>query len=650
MLSCIEMKRIRISGSKNQMHGVVNSLYELNLLHLIRFEKKEEKQEFFDLAEPFEEGATYSDYLVKLRAIISQLGLKGKSLNVADFEKACQRFNELRKDFLEKTKKSEELHRQKEKLSEQIANPLLLLELPYNLFEGYRTLHVLKGTISDQKNFFEKELSEKVKQFELFQKPFGKTEKVIALFVMKEESEPALEVLKKFSFKEKELEKDALQLDLKRELEMVSDKLKVAERDTERFKEDNNAFLLGFEKILSTLSEKADAPLSFASSKTAFLINGWVPSKQFKKLQESLEKSTEGKVFVEEIIIEEKEALAHGKEHIHEAGAHAVKEVYGKEAHGKEVHETIHLIEEEPPIALENPKVVKPFEFFLDLYSLPKYYELDPSILMAFTFPLFFGFMLGDIGYGLTTFFLFWLIRKKIKVKEVQALTTVLMIASIASIIFGFVFGEFYGFEIFEKPLIHRVHEINLMILISVIVGLIHLNVGFIIGFFNAMKKHSVFKAFCEKGSWIVVELGAAVIASGMLGINIPFQSIIGGIIVLAGIALLYMGEGVTGLIELPSLLSHTLSYTRLFGIGLASVELALIINKFVGEFMQMGIVGIIAGILILVLGHALNIFLGVLGPFIQSIRLHYVEFFTKFFKGGGVPYAPFGQKNLEVE
>jgi V/A-type H+-transporting ATPase subunit I len=123
-----------------------------------------------------------------------------------------------------------------------------------------------------------------------------------------------------------------------------------------------------------------------------------------------------------------------------------------------------------------------------------------------------------------------------------------------------------------------------------------------------------------------------------------PPLPVVAGMFALGGL-LVIIGEGIPGAIEVLffSLMSNVLSYGRLMAVGLASVSLALVINDMAGQMFAMGLVGIIPGILVLVLGHTINIALGILSPFLHSLRLHYVEFFNKFYKGGGKRYKSFG-------
>jgi len=169
------------------------------------------------------------------------------------------------------------------------------------------------------------------------------------------------------------------------------------------------------------------------------------------------------------------------------------------------------------------------------------------------------------------------------------------------------------------------------------------LNFGFFLGFVNKFKEHGFVHAMLEKGSWFVVEAGIALIALNYLGYA-SVSPYVGGAVFLAGLLMILKGEGIKGVVELPALLSNTLSYTRIMAVGLASASLAIVVNEFAGEFFHMGGIYMFIAVIILVLGHSVNLALGILGPFLHSLRLHYVEFFTKFFEGGGKQYKPFGR------
>ena len=295
-------------------------------------------------------------------------------------------------------------------------------------------------------------------------------------------------------------------------------------------------------------------------------------------------------------------------------------------------------------IQLQNKRLVSPFEFLLNLYSKPKYGEIDPTSIFFLTFPLFFGIILGDIGYGIAVALLAVFVSKKFA--SMVPLTKLIMPAALSSIFFGILFGEIFGFEeLFGYHLPHvisRVHQIEEMLAISVGIGIIHINLGLLLGFINELE-HGLKKAILAKGSWWLLQAGIALIAISALGIA-PIPWIISAAIISLSVVMIYLGESVSGIAEIPALFSNVLSYSRLMAVGLASVGLALVVNGFIEEFAHAGGLMIIPAILIGIFGHGLNIALGILGGFLHSLRLNYVEFFTKFFKGGAIPFEPFGK------
>lgn len=371
-------------------------------------------------------------------------------------------------------------------------------------------------------------------------------------------------------------------------------------KSPDSFIKENSTFLLNYEFTLCQLKEKAEAPLKFGSTEHAFIASGWIPKDKLKIFKSKILDATGNKVEVEALDTEL-----------------------------------------EPPTYLQNVKLTKPFEFLLNLYSLPKGNEIDPTFVMSITFPMFFGFMLGDVGYGIFLLVMSLLIGKKIK--ALQSLAPIAFMASIFSIIFGFVFGEFFGYE-FINPMLNRVHGLYQMLGITIVIGLMHITLGFILGFFNELKKHGLRHAILAKSGWFVLEAGGLMIAYSYLYKVPSFQPLGIGIMVVA-VALLFKGEGSRGLIEIPSLASNMLSYTRLYAIGLASALLAGIINDNASPLIKAGGINLVLAIPILAMGHFINILIGILGIFLQSARLHYVEFFTKFFEGGGKEYKPFGLK-----
>ncbi len=600
MFHAEEMVKVRISGPKNLMKEIIGSLYDLNLLHVNPFKKKE--NDFFNSGNSFDEASEYSKTLVELRSVIDLLKIR-KSKKIKKIENISQANARFVKIFEEVKFLNSELtglRKEREAIKRKLEEPVLNLNVKPFLLKGYSNVKLFKGVCQSD---FEPELKNEVKSYYLM----GNNEETANAFILVvplSEEEKTRKILLSHGFAESEIKFDESKKELESMLASVRKKIRLKRKELRAIKKKHKLFINSFEQALTQLNEKAEAPLQFASSMRSFFVNGWIPAESLQKFENSLSLAAKKRIHIEKF----------------DAG-------------------------EKAPTKLENPKPTNAFELFLDLYSLPKYYELDPTVLFSITFPLFFGFMLGDVGYGLLVFLISYTGLRLLKPgKQLKNLLTILLLSSISTIFFGFVFAEFFGVEFVHNPLINRVHGITQMLLISVLVGVLHINLGFVLKAVNGFAKHGLMGAIEEGISWILLELGVALVILENFGM-ISFGLISGGIISLIALVLMVKGEGFAGIIEIPSAVGHIISYARLFGIGLSSVQLALIINNLAGQHIWNGITGFIIGLIVILLGHAINLWLGVMGSFIQSMRLHYVEFFTKFYKGNGIRYMPFGWK-----
>lgn len=598
-----KMTRVRITGPKHLMKKTIGLLYDAHALHLEDYQK-DSGDGFLKGGIPFETAAIYSEQLVKCGSLLSALGITGAGKELTDLKVASAKLFGIESRYVSISQEISAGREHCKQLEQQIQclEPIHDLGLKPEHLGDYGTLAVFKGTVKKPPGPALKKIA---KDHELFTAPYGQgaNRTAIALFVPLPAKDAAQELLAKHGFEPFASLPSAPLATLRAEHRQARSALSKSESELGNLKSSSAQFLLDCEHTLTKENQKSEAPIRFATSATAFVLYGWVPSSSLSTLGPSLEEKLNGAVCVEEF--EDR------------SGA---------------------------PVALDNPGPVTPFEFFMNLYSLPRYTELDPTFLMFLTFPLFFGFILGDIGYGITTLIVFAAMRRMLKGSGIRRLLSVLMLSSLATIAFGCVFGEFFGVEIVEHPILNRVHDITTVLLVAVAIGAVHINIGILAGFYNVMKQHSLRHAILEKGAWFVLELGAALLAADALGFA-AIGPIPGAALLILSIAMLYKGEGVKGLIEIPALLSNILSYARLFAVGLASVELALIINEFAGSFIAQGGVYIAVAVALLLGGHGLNILLGILGGFLHSLRLHYVEFFTKFFEGGGKRYAPFGSQ-----
>jgi V/A-type H+-transporting ATPase subunit I len=301
------------------------------------------------------------------------------------------------------------------------------------------------------------------------------------------------------------------------------------------------------------------------------------------------------------------------------------------------------------PVWYDNPAWIKPFEFIMGLVALPKYDEFDPSPILAIFFPIFFGLMVGDIGYGLAILAIGLYVRHRVEADTFFGnMARVLIISSIPTIIFGYLFGEFFGNFGENMGWIEPVNLLGIswnrgeaiipMLLLAISIGVIHVFLGLTIGMRNAviMKNR---KHFAEHSGMILAISGIIILLVSAAG-AIPALGIYSGAaLLIIGFCLIIYGAGAFGALEVMGTVGNILSYARLMAIGMASVILAIVANQMAGAF-GIAIIGIIMALLL----HGLNIVLAMFSPSIHSIRLHLVEFFSKFYEGGGVAYKPFAR------
>jgi len=298
------------------------------------------------------------------------------------------------------------------------------------------------------------------------------------------------------------------------------------------------------------------------------------------------------------------------------------------------------------PVCLRNPLPAKPFESLVNLLSLPRYGHIDPTRLMAFFLPLFFGMILGDVGYGFLLLALSLGLLRKYKSGVIRDVLIVLSMGAGWSILFGFLFGEAFG-NLGEHLGMHALwfdrassEHVAGLLGMSLAVGAVHITLGLVLGIWEALRDKSR-GHLLERGG-MLVGLIALFFIVGVLTKTLPGDFMTPAIVgLIIGIVLLGASLGWLGLlmgpIEFIGLIGNILSYLRIAAIGLASVYLAKVANDVAGM-----VGNVIVGVIIAVLIHALNLVLGAFSPTIHSLRLHYVEFFRKFYEGGGRPYEPY--------
>ncbi|MDH3294350.1 MAG: hypothetical protein OER95_08530 [Acidimicrobiia bacterium] len=300
-----------------------------------------------------------------------------------------------------------------------------------------------------------------------------------------------------------------------------------------------------------------------------------------------------------------------------------------------------------PPVLLDNPAVARPFEFFLRLLAIPEYGGFDPTLLMLVFMPLFIGIMLGDIVYGAALLLISVVVGRRFRARPgaVRDISRILVLAAVWSMVWGVVYGEFLGdlghrWLGLEPIWVNREEALEPLLVLSLGIGVVHVVLGVMLGIWRA--------ASTGRSSQLVERIALLVALAGSFLIvlavaeQLPAGFVTPGMVALVvGLVVMMASGGAMGMVmgplELIGALGNVLSYLRIAAIGLASVFLAKVAND-LGATAPLWL-----GILIGALFHTLNLALGVFSPTIQALRLHYVEFFSKFYEEGGEEFRPFG-------
>ncbi len=286
------------------------------------------------------------------------------------------------------------------------------------------------------------------------------------------------------------------------------------------------------------------------------------------------------------------------------------------------------------PVKLKNWGIFKPFEALIELYQPPVYGTFDPTWTLWAFFPFYFGFMLGDVGYGLLALLIFLFLYR---FKAVRDFAKIYIWAALWTIFFGFLYGEFFG-ELgtvlgMKWIWFHRLHDVQTILVAALVFGVVQVLFGIALGILNNLRlghpKHALF------------ELGRLV---GILGLFGTIGGAVSGVkpVLVTGAVLLVLAfpllliEGFVGPLEMLSAVGNMMSFVRLAAIGLASAILATIANSF---YLKIPVV--VFALVVTLLFHSLNTVLGIFDPTIQGLRLQYVEFFSKFYVPGGKAFKP---------
>lgn len=447
----------------------------------------------------------------------------------------------------------------------------------------------------------------------------------------KEDSENVLEVLRGVGFSAFKTEhKDVpmkLILEFKHQIEELQSKKFFIEEEIASFEEDLKKLELAYDYFVSKV-ERVKVSTNFLKTKNICAIQGWIAQEDNEELKSICSNTLKNDYYIEFEDVKEDEI-------------------------------------DDVPIKLKNGELVSAFESVTGMYSYPKYNQIDPTPLLAPFYLIFFGMMVADVGYGLLVLIGAALALKFLKLDEGKKdFAKFFLYLSFPTIFFGAIYGSFFG-DIITLPtqIIDTNKDVMTIVILSLALGVIQIFFGLFIKVYSLIRIGKVKDALLDPGSWIITLLSIGGIAAvkflklpNILGNIFIGTAIIGAILIVIGGGReekstgAKIGQGLYSLYGITGYVGDLVSYTRLMALGLAGGSIAGALNLLIHTLP--GVAAIVIGPILFVLFHIFNLGLSLLGAYVHTARLQYVEYFGKFYEGGGRPFKAFkvSEKYIKIK
>ncbi|MBU1178060.1 V-type ATP synthase subunit I [Patescibacteria group bacterium] len=660
-MAVAEVKKIGIVAHKKDKEKVVDFLYGTGLLEVTNWQGKAVKVE----AAESEEDASQLEYKlsksqfaigfleeykdeekVKLvdKLISAKLPMSASKVEriAKEFpiDKVVDRCNELEEEINQKQSGIDSSTEEKELLEKWVSLDVKVAEA-----RETKTTKAIFGMVdSEQYLAFIRELEKKVTQVDIRKVTNDEQQNYVLVIFNKNFEREVSKILFKYGLEKVSLPSaDKTPREL---LEDLSERNRAHRKDIKKLKSEAKKLAKKYLAELKVLFDhitwqvdKTAVQKDFKETNSTFIVTGWMRKDDIKRVKIGLEKITTN------FVIEEMEL---------EKG-------------------------EEAPVIIRNSSFMRPFEAVTSIYGLPKSSEVDPTPFLSIFFIIFFGLCLTDAGYGLVLMVLTYLAIKVLKIpKENQRLLRLLMYGGFVTFIIGALTGGWFGLVLDELPaslgwlskgliairLINPIENPIVMLGLSFALGYIHIIYGIAIDMWWKIKNGDVKDGILDSGTWIYFLLAMGFYGATAAGVLPESLKSVSLYLLLAGVVVLILTQGrkqknpimkllagVGSLYGLVGYMSDILSYSRLLALGLATGVIAMVINLIAVMFKDMvPVFGWVLMVLIIIGGHIFNIVINVLGAYIHSGRLQFVEFFPKFFQGGGKIFRPFKRVSKYVD
>ncbi|MHC4662557.1 MAG: V-type ATP synthase subunit I [Planctomycetota bacterium] len=655
------MTRALVVGPASIIEDTIKCLHSLNAAHLI---ESEVSFDIFRHGRALPHAGRTAENLVRVRSILSALGFgeeRGRAESIPETELASSldaKIDEIEKQILERHENLKKTDAELVGLRARLAElePFADLGINFELLHGYESLACFVGKSRERLG---NRIDEVTTDYLFVHGPTDRG--LFALFVPADKREETDKLLHEAGFnaeRQSEEKGDPIALvgECKENISRRVTKLGTLSTEIDEAKAKYSTFLFAAEEYLNIQLQKAEAPLRFTCTDRSFVIDFWVPTDSFSVVNDKLQKGTDGALHITEL------------ETKTEHGHHDEEEA------------------KEPPTAYDNPRGVRGFETLINMFTTPKHDEIDPTPVITFGFPIMFGFMIGDLAYGLI-FMLIGLILawKKNLDAGIRTMGWYMIVGGFWAAIFGGVmFADVFGIPFhsahpdsaktwnsWEQILgttglwggyYHKTNgdHIKSMLTLTILFGCVYMLFGFFLGFLNEIA-HGVrgVKHALVKIGFFLVLLGFGVLVitfdATVIGFSDLAKSIAEGVpllgkmdtvlaLLIPGVILILAGNPME-ILEFVGPFANMVSFARLAAIGVAKGYLVGAFNDLGIPMLGKGTGWLVLGVFILVAAHLMVLVLGFLSAFIQGLRLNYYEMFMKFVKGGGTSYTPFGWK-----
>ncbi|WP_425755322.1 V-type ATP synthase subunit I [Ihubacter sp. rT4E-8] len=578
------------------------------------------------------------DTLERYSTAKSPLFFTRKAMEKSAFAETVKARQKLFDDVQEVLKRSEEMHKLREKINKRQADlaavtPWVSYDLPLELTETRRTVAEL-GVVPSTANMdtLTKRVYDGRETVVLTEMGRDKDLIYLVVITMKEEQENVMTILKQHGFTPVPFAgwvgtAEENRLRIIKEIHEAEERLKQVEKEIESLYSLKDGIACLYDELV--IERDRERVLSkLLKTKRTFNLEGWVPEPASDTVDKIL--SDSGCCYA-----------------------------YRDPKDGENV-----------PVLTSNSSLVYPFESVMEMYSLPDYRGIDPTKYFALFYAMFFGIMLSDAGYGLVIAIACFVVLRKFALEGMTyRMIKMFMYCGISTVFWGAMFGGWFGdfFQVAARTIFHKeitiqplwfnpIEDPTRLLIWSLVFGVVHLFLGMGIKASMLIKRGQWKDAVFDVFSWYLVILGAAMwLAGGSLSEALVkpgmYMAIAGALILLltGGRDRKGVGKiigGLSSLYDVTGYISDILSYSRLLALGLATGVIATVVNT-MGSLMGGGVAGTIVLLVVFVIGHTFNLAINALGAFVHSSRLQYIEFFGKFYEDGGEEFEPF-RKNTK--